>query len=136
MPPANTTSASPSSMSVAPTITAFIPLPQSIFTLYPGFSTGMPAYMLTCLPGPIPCPAVSIQPTIVSSKSSTGIDDCAIAALADIAPSCDAGTSFKEPKNVPIAVLFAPKIYTIHHTSKAERYVQTMFKIKISTASN
>ena len=56
MPPASTTSASPSAICWAPSWTAFMPEPHAMLTLKAETSSGTPAWMLTCLPvlGPFP----------------------------------------------------------------------------------
>ena len=56
MPPASTTSESPSAICCAPSCTAFIPEPHAMFTLYAETSTGTPARTLTWRPvfGPLP----------------------------------------------------------------------------------
>ena len=112
MPPATTTSAEPARSRSWPSITAFMPEPQTLLMVVQPVATGMPAAMAAWRAGAWPRPAGSTQPMITSDTASAGRPDCSTAALMAVAPKVVAGTPVNWPSNAPSAVRLAPTITT------------------------
>ena len=111
MPPASTTSASPSAICCAASWTVFIPEPHAILTLYAATSIGTPERTLTWRPVLGPFPAWRACPRMVWSICSGAMSARRIASFAASVPSSTAGVSAKEPRNLPIGVR-APSMMT------------------------
>jgi hypothetical protein len=67
MPPATTTSLSPVRIACTPSIAAFRPEPQTLFTVVAPVPAGRPAPSAACRAGAWPTPAWSTQPISTSS---------------------------------------------------------------------
>ncbi len=105
MPPARTTSASPSAISWAAETIASNPEAHILLRVMAGAVCGTPEFIPTWRPGFMPWPAIRMLPTITWSISSTSIPDREMTSLATVVPRSTAGTSFKDPLKVPMAVL-------------------------------
>ncbi len=98
MPPATTSSASPSRTVLVPKITACRPEPQTLFSVVQGTLSGMPAKIDAWRAGAWPTPAVSTLPM----KTSPIWSGCSLArsraALIAIAPSWGARSDASAPR--------------------------------------
>src|SRR6266481_8059055 len=112
MPPATTTSASPSAITRAPSITASRPEPHTLLTVTQGVVLGSPAYRAAWRAGACPTPPCSTWPMKTVFTSSGFTPARSIAALMTTAPRRGAGRLDSEPWNAPIGVLAAPTITT------------------------
>src|SRR5215213_1599313 len=104
MPPATTTSESPSCMPCAAIITDFKPEPQTLLIVTAETPNGMPPWSAACRAGFCPSPACMTQPIMTSSTSSAATPERRTASRTAIAPSCVAVNTFKEPWNLPVGV--------------------------------
>ena len=112
IPPATTQSASPALIIWAAKLTALNPEPQTLLIVIAGISSGKPDFTAACLAVFWPRPAWITLPMITSSTNSGLIPALLTASLITNAPKSTAGTSFKDPPKVPIAVLTALTITT------------------------
>src|SRR5690606_17933778 len=112
MPPATTTSASPSRISWAAIMMAFMPLAHTLFTVVAGMFSGSPAAMEAWRAGAWPRLACSTQPMITSFTSCASTPDRSTAALMAVAPSSVAGTVESAPPKEPMGVRTADTITT------------------------
>ncbi len=104
MPPATTTSASPSATAWAPAITALSPEPHTLLSVQHGVASGRPAYSAAWRAGACPSPACSTLPRITSSTSEGETPARASASRTATAPSRVAGTDEREPRKEPTGV--------------------------------
>src|SRR5688572_30327054 len=104
VPPATTISASAHFTACAASITAFSPDPQTLFTVWAGTESGMPARMEAWRAGFMPRPAWRMQPRITSSTWSGRTEARRTASLTATAPRSTADTSLKAPPKLPIGV--------------------------------
>jgi hypothetical protein len=112
MPPATTMRAEPALIASCPSITAFMPEPQTLLIVVAPVDTGMPAAMAAWRAGAWPRPAGSTQPMMTSETWSAGTPLCSSAARMAVAPSVVAGTPVNWPKRAPRAVRLAPTMTT------------------------
>ena len=92
MPPATTTSAEPALIRSWPSITAFMPEPQTLLMVVQPADVGMPAASAAWRAGAWPRPAGSTQPMITSSTlRRPATPDCSSAARMAVAPSVGGG---------------------------------------------
>src|SRR5690348_8899370 len=108
MPPATTTLAVPALIRSWPSITAFMPEPQTLLMVVHGAEVGMSAAIAAWRAGAWPSPAGRTQPMISSSTWSAATPACAIAPAIAAAPSVGVGTPVNWPRKEPIAVRLAP----------------------------
>ncbi len=87
MPPATTTSASPTWIAWAASMTALSPEPQTLLTVIASTSQGIPARIAACLAGFWPLPQGSTWPMMTSSTASFGTPARASAAVMTMLPS-------------------------------------------------
>src|SRR5690349_16651608 len=123
MPPATTTDADPALMRSWPSITAFMPEPQTLLIVVAPVETGMPAAIDACRAGAWPRLPGSTQPMITSETSPGATPDCSSAALIAVAPSVGVGTPVNWPRKEPIAVRLAPTM-TMSDMGRPLRFVR------------
>ena len=99
-------------MAWAPSITALSPDPQTLFTVRPAASMGIPALIIACLAGFWPRPVGRTFPMMTSSTSSFVIFARLITSFITILPSSNAEISLKIPLKSPIGVRTALKMTT------------------------
>jgi hypothetical protein len=87
MPPATTTAYSPVRMEFAPSITARIPEPQTLWMVTAPADFGMPAWIAACRAGAWPWPAWSTFPRRTWSTRWAGTSAFSRAALRATPPS-------------------------------------------------
>src|SRR5678815_2524581 len=108
MPPATTTVAEPALIRSWPSITAFMPEPQTLLIVVQPADGGRPAPRAACRAGAWPRLPGKTQPMITSETSAAATPDWASAALIAVAPSVGDGTPVNWPRKDPIAVRLAP----------------------------
>ena len=108
IPPATTTSASPSMIIWVALMIDWAPLPQSRFSVSIGTSWGIPALSPACLAPKIACPEVcSAWPITTCSTVFGSVPDLSIAPLIAMVPSSSADTDANLPPGPP-SPLFPP----------------------------
>ncbi len=112
MPPATTTSASPSRMSWAAIMMAFMPLAHTLFTVVQATSFGSPANRAAWRAGACPRLACSTLPMITSFTWSGAMPARSTAAFTAVAPNWVAGTSARLPPKEPMGVRTAEMMTT------------------------
>src|ERR1700754_1860398 len=112
MPPATTMVAEPARIRSWPSITAFMPEPQTLLMVVQPVPTGRPAASEAWRAGACPRLAGSTQPMITSLTSVAGICDCSSAARIAVAPKVGVGPPVIWPRKEPIAVRRAPAMTT------------------------
>src|SRR5690606_25594508 len=112
MPPATTTFAEPALIRSWPSITAFMPEPQTLLIVVHPADVGTCAPSDACRAGAWPSPAGSTQPMITSSTWSGARPAWASAPEMAVLPSCGVGTPVNWPRKEPMAVRLAPTMTT------------------------
>src|SRR5574341_405786 len=112
MPPARTSSTSPTWMRLAARIAAIIPEPHTLFTVRAPAVTGTLAPMATWRAGAWPSPADRTLPKIASSTCPGSTPPRRSASAAAMLPSCVAGIAARLPLKLPMGVLAAPTMRT------------------------
>jgi hypothetical protein len=97
IPPATTTSMSPSLTDCAANATARRPEPHTMLTVKAETSTGSPALSAACRAGACPTPACTTQPMMTSSTSARSTPARLTASLIAMAPNSGAVNPFKAP---------------------------------------
>ena len=110
MPPATTASAEPAAIMSWPSISAFIPEPQTLFRVAQGVASERPAPRAAWRAGAWPRPAGRTQPITTSDTPSAPSPARATAARIAAAPSSGAANRASSPWNAPIGVRAAPAI--------------------------
>src|SRR5438445_161230 len=113
VPPATMIASGSSSMARTPSAIAFIPLPQTMFNAVPLTLSGIPEKMTTWRAAFWYSPAWITDPKNSSLTSFGSMRARRIASLTARAPRRGAGTSEKEPLNLPIGVRAAPAMTTL-----------------------
>src|SRR4249919_719079 len=108
MPPATTTVAEPALMRSWPSITAFMPEPQTLLMVVAPAAVGIFAAMAAWRAGAWPRPAGRTQPMITSSTWSGARPAWSRAPAMAVAPSVGVGTPVNWPSREPMAVRLAP----------------------------
>ena len=112
MPPATTTSASPSAIIRAPSMTASSPEPQTLLMVTHGVVLGSPAKSAACRAGACPTPPWSTSPMKTCWTWSAATPARSSAALMTTAPSFGALSDASAPWKAPIGVRAAPTTTT------------------------
>src|ERR1051326_708007 len=113
MPPATTIFELPARMASWASMAAFMPEPQTLFTVVQGTRCGNPAPIAACRAGAWPTPAGSTQPMNTSSGASELSPARATAADIATPPSSGAATLLNWPCREPMGVRAAPAMTTI-----------------------
>ena len=112
IPPATTTSASPSMIACAPDAIDCIPEAHALLIVYAGTSSGSPVRRPTCRAGLGPEPACLACPMSTSSTFDPSTPARSSTALTATAPSSAGWTFRNAPPYRPIGVLAAPTMTT------------------------
>ena len=110
IPPATTISLSPVSIDCTPSIIAFIPELQTLFTVVHGVQSGNSARRAACLAGACPRSAERTFPIKTSSTSLPSIPALSTELLIAMAPKEVALKEDNEPPKLPIGVRAAETI--------------------------
>ena len=113
MPPAATTSASPSRIWSKPIITALRPEEQTLLTVVAGVRSLKPAFRVACLAGACPTPALSTLPMTTSSTRSMGTLADFMTSNRTVAPNSGAVREARPPPQVPMGVRLAATMTTL-----------------------
>src|SRR6188508_759092 len=104
MPPATTMSVSPAAMPCAASITAFRPEPHTLLIVIAATCSCRPPWSAAWRAGFCPSPAATTLPMMHSSTAAGSMPARRTASRTAIAPSCGAVKSFRDPRNLPVAV--------------------------------